>query len=139
MTFVLDACAIIAYLRDEIGAEHVENLLLNEKCMVHAVNLCEVYYDCLLRGEDSDIADEFIERLEIMGIESRDDMDRYFWKMIASYKARTKQASLSVSLADCFVLALAERMEATIVTADGREFKPIRENGLFPYEIDIFR
>jgi PIN domain len=50
MTLVLDACAIIAYLRDEEGAEVVEAALISDNdCVVHAVNLCEVYYDCVRR------------------------------------------------------------------------------------------
>ena len=43
MTYILDACAIIALLRDEPGARIVEQLLLEQNCMSHAVNLCEVY------------------------------------------------------------------------------------------------
>ena len=35
MTFVLDACAIIAYLRDEEGADVVESVLLgNNACVL---------------------------------------------------------------------------------------------------------
>ncbi len=45
MTCVLDACAVIAFLRGEEGADAVTSLLLNEDCMAHAVNLCEIYYD----------------------------------------------------------------------------------------------
>ena len=49
MTFVFDACSLIAYLRDEEGADAVEALLLDRYniCLMHAVNLCEVYYDFL--------------------------------------------------------------------------------------------
>ena len=56
MTFVLDACAIIAYLRDEEGADVVESVLLgNNACVAHAVNVCEVYYDCLRRGGNAEL------------------------------------------------------------------------------------
>ena len=34
MTFVLDACAIIAYLRDEEGAEVVESVLLGDNACI---------------------------------------------------------------------------------------------------------
>jgi PIN domain nuclease of toxin-antitoxin system len=45
--YVLDACAIIAFLKGEAGADVVENALLDRgsQCMAHAINLCEVYYD----------------------------------------------------------------------------------------------
>jgi uncharacterized protein with PIN domain len=43
---VFDASALIAFLRDEPGAEVVESALsVPEKCYAHALNLCEVYYD----------------------------------------------------------------------------------------------
>ena len=49
MKYIIDACALIAYLRDEDGAERFKELLYNKKkqlCM-HAINLGEVYYDSL--------------------------------------------------------------------------------------------
>ena len=44
MIYVLDACAMLAYLRNETGADVVENALLdaNSQCVAHAINLCEV-------------------------------------------------------------------------------------------------
>jgi PIN domain nuclease of toxin-antitoxin system len=43
MTLVLDAWAIMAYLRDEEGAGVVEAAFMGDNdCVVHAVNLCEV-------------------------------------------------------------------------------------------------
>lgn len=38
---VLDACAMIAFLRGEEGADAVTSLLLNEDCMAHAVNFAK--------------------------------------------------------------------------------------------------
>jgi len=45
MNSVLDACAIIAYLRKEGGGEVVNNLLTdqNTQCFAHSLNICEVY------------------------------------------------------------------------------------------------
>lgn len=52
MSAVLDASALISFLRDEPGAEAVQNLLsLAQTCYVYALNLCEVYYD--LEGLES--------------------------------------------------------------------------------------
>jgi hypothetical protein len=44
---VLDACALIAYLRGEPGSDVIEALLLDPDVpsLIHAINLCEVYYD----------------------------------------------------------------------------------------------
>ena len=47
MPVVLDASAIIAFLRDEPGAQVVADHLRDERqrSFAHALNLCEVYYD----------------------------------------------------------------------------------------------
>ena len=52
MNIILDACAVIAFFRDETGAENVENLLFNSDnyCLIHTINLCEVYYDFYRSG-----------------------------------------------------------------------------------------
>ena len=44
VSYVLDACAMIAYLRSEPGAEVVSHLLKQPagRCAAHAINLCEV-------------------------------------------------------------------------------------------------
>jgi PIN domain nuclease of toxin-antitoxin system len=46
MGTVIDASALIAFLRYEPGAGAVENVIdLPQTCYVHALNLCQVYYD----------------------------------------------------------------------------------------------
>ena len=46
MSAVIDASALTGFLRDEPGAEVVENVLsLPQMCYARALNLCEVYYD----------------------------------------------------------------------------------------------
>jgi len=91
MTLVLDACAIIAYLRDEEGADVVESVLLGDNaCVAHAVNVCEVYYDCL-RRDDTAQTDEFLEDLASIGLITREDMDAAFWKMAGGYKGSNRK------------------------------------------------
>ena len=61
---ILDACALIAFLQDEPGAEVVEDLLEKpeNQCIVHAINATEVQYDLLLRGatEDASALEELL-------------------------------------------------------------------------------
>ena len=47
MNAVLDASAMIAFLRNEQGAEAVQDHLRARECrpFAHALNLCEVFYD----------------------------------------------------------------------------------------------
>lgn len=54
MNVVLDACAVIAYERDEPEADVVETYLIEDHtCWIHAINLCEVYYDFLRVVEEA--------------------------------------------------------------------------------------
>jgi len=139
MPFVLDACAIIAFLRGEPGAAIVRLLLLDEDCMAHAVNLCEVHYDSLLRGENELVARGFIADIESLGLVFREDMDSHFWQEAGLCKSRIRRASLQISLADCFAISLAKRAGATLVTSDRHEFEPIIENGLCPCQVKFIR
>jgi uncharacterized protein with PIN domain len=52
MIYMLDACAMIAYLQREPGTEAIAESLAapaNES-YAHTVNLCEVFYDVWRRG-----------------------------------------------------------------------------------------
>ena len=81
MSAVLDASALIAFLRDEPGADVVQWLLddkVNPK-YVHALNLCEVYYD-FYRGASQGAAESAIADLIAAGIQERNDLDSEFWR-----------------------------------------------------------
>ncbi|AVX21771.1 hypothetical protein SAMN02745885_01888 [Carboxydocella sporoproducens DSM 16521] len=46
MAVVFDACAIIAWLRDEPGADMISEIIKNEDCCyLHAINAYEVYHE----------------------------------------------------------------------------------------------
>jgi len=121
MSTVLDASALISFLRDEPGAEAVQNhLRLPQTCCVHALNLCEVYYD-FWRASNQEAAESAISDLIVLGIEERNDMDSEFWREAGRFKAIYRR----VSLADCCALALANRLGATLVSADRHEFEPL--------------
>jgi PIN domain nuclease of toxin-antitoxin system len=124
---VLDACALIALIRHEPGAEVVERLINDEQtpCLIHVVNLCEVYYD-LLRSTDEATAQQAIVDIESVGVVFRDDIDRDFWQMVGYYKATLAR----VSLADCFALSLAHRTDAEIATSDHHEFDRLVAQGV---------
>lgn len=79
LNHVLDACAMLAYLNGETGAESVEALLADpdEPCFAHSVNLCEVYYD-FLRRADQRTAREAISDLLADGVVERRDLARRF-------------------------------------------------------------
>jgi predicted nucleic acid-binding protein len=127
MNCILDSNAMIAYLRDEAGADVVEGLLLDpgNSCYAHAINLCEVYYDAVRIGGDAD-AQAALQTLANLRIIFREDIDAAFWQDAGRLKADHRR----VALADCFCMALARRLNAELVTSDHREFDPLVALGL---------
>ena len=103
MTYVLDAGAMIAYLRGEPGADAVASLLLDptHQCFAHAINLCEVYYD-FFRAAGEQVAQEAIQDLEAVGVNTRADLSPAFWQAAGALKALQRR----ISLADCFAVTL---------------------------------
>lgn len=122
MKIILDACAVIALVKDEAGADIVEQYLLNyrHQCMIHNVNLCEVYYG-FLRSDGEEFTRKIIDRLQESNVTFRDDLTMNFWQQLATYKATIKR----ISLADCFALTLANRENGLLVTSDRKEFEPV--------------
>lgn len=130
MSSVIDASALIAFLRDEPGAEVVENALcLPQISYAHALNLCEIYYD-FWRASNRGAAEAAIADLLGLGIEERADMDSEFWREAGRLKAVYRK----VSLADCCALALAKRLGANLISADRHEFEPLLTAGICPIE-----
>ena len=81
------------------------------------VNLCEVFYD-FVRASDLRTAKSALRDLSGVGVRSRRDMGRQFWQRVGELKGTIRR----VSLADCFAIALAESLDAPVVTSDHHEF-----------------
>jgi PIN domain nuclease of toxin-antitoxin system len=122
MNIVFDACSLIAFFRDEPGANVVKNYLTEENYtkMVHSINLCEVYYD-FLKSDGQATAQSMIDDVFDLDISIKSDLTMDFWKQVGQYKADIKR----ISLADCFALTLANRHGAILLTSDHKEFDPI--------------
>ena len=127
--FVVDACALIALLEDEPGADVVEKILKDStsRCLIHAVSACEVYYDLYRRGNTEDA-----ETLEMIlaeyGLELLEALPSSLWRIAGKIKAEWRR----VSLADCFALALTIREKGTLVTSDHHELDPLAEAVVCP-------
>ncbi|GCA93646.1 MULTISPECIES: PIN domain-containing protein [Microcystis] len=114
--YVLDASAFLAYLRDELGAEIVENALING-CYISIINWVEVLSKIVDLGESPE---EIIKRLrdegllqnslEIIACNEEDAIT------IAKFRVLTKSAGLS--LGDRACLALGKRLNLPVLTAD---------------------
>ena len=90
MNLVLDSCAIIAYLHNEPGADVVDALMLDRGnvCFVHAINLCEVYYEARRRGGE-ERAQATLAVLRRAGLVIREDMDDDLWQQAGASKPTT--------------------------------------------------
>jgi PIN domain nuclease of toxin-antitoxin system len=123
---VIDACALLAYIRNEPGSAEVEMLLNdpNSRCYVHAVKLCEVYYQ-MIRNSDRSTANRIVSELVSLGLIIREDMDAPFWQEVGELKSRGR-----ISLADCFCLVLAIQLQ--VVTSDHHEFDALVPLNLCP-------
>jgi len=127
MNVVLDACAMIAFLRGEPGAAVVSDHLSDpgNACYAHALNLCEVYYDFVrLSGERT--ARATLADLRRVGVRPRRDLSERFWRRAGYLKGTIRK----VSLADCFAIALADELNAVILTSDHHEFDPLARQGV---------
>lgn len=135
MRYVLDACAIISLIRKEEGCILIRQVFEVEEnlCFIHALNLCEVYYDCL-RCYGAPQTENLLTKLTQAGLVIRDDMDIDFWKAAGALKALGR-----ISLADCFAVALAVREDAWLLTSDRHEFEPLLATPGFPAKVQFIR
>jgi len=117
---VLDSFALIAYFRDEPGADAVENLLVTagkKDSPLHMtdVNYAEVKYS-IVKKDGAEAWGEAAKILQGLPIDFH-STSRALADTAADFKARFK-----ISLADAFAAALAKEKKAELVTGDP-EFK----------------
>ena len=123
-TYVLDACAMLAVLANEPGADEVERIY--EKAAageavltMNKLNLLEVYYD-FLRSYGKERADIFFKEVKNMPIHIYHEItDAVFTE------AGRLKVSYKISLADSIALAQAIVSGGELLTADHHEFDVI--------------
>jgi predicted nucleic acid-binding protein len=119
---VLDSYALLAFFRDEPGADLVRDLILKAEenkvtLYISVVNLGEVWYS-IARTNSPEIADQYINTITGMAIEVI-EADWQLTRQAALFKANG-----NISYADCFAAALAKLKKAELITGD-KEFKPL--------------
>ena len=129
MIYVLDACAMIAWLSDEPGADVVDRAVrdVNSQCLAHAINLCEVFYDAYRNAGEAQ-AQSILSDLRAVQITERNDFDSGFWQEVGRIKGDHRKASL----ADCCAVALTNRVGGLLLTSDHHEFDPLAALGICP-------
>jgi len=121
---VLDSFALIAYFRDEPGAEIMENLLVTagrKDSPLHMtdVNYAEVKYS-IVKKDGAQAWEEAAKILQGLPIDFH-STTRALADSAADFKVRFR-----MSLADAFAAALAKEKKAELITGDP-EFKPLEK------------
>jgi ribonuclease VapC len=121
---VLDSHALVAYFRDEAGAEQVEALLAKAAASERPLHMTEVNYAeakyTLIRKDGPEAWEASARILTGLPIEFH-PVTRALADQAAIYKAAHK-----MRLADAFAVALAREKKAELVTGDP-EFKPLEK------------
>ena len=107
---VLDASAVLAYLQQEKGQDHVEAALEAGPCWLSTVNLCEVLGKLCDKGMPAEEARAAVDDLGLAVM----NFDAESAALAATLRARTK--SIGASLGDRACLALAEQAAKSHVT-----------------------
>ena len=129
MDYVLDACAVIALLNDEGGADTVAELITQagvgtDRLFMSGIQVLEVYYDRIyVKGRD--YAETVLESLYASPIIILQEIARDIIREAGRFKT-----SYSMSLGDTFAAATAKKLSAALVTRD-KEMKAPEEAGEF--------
>jgi predicted nucleic acid-binding protein len=118
LTYLLDACALLAYIKKEPEGGFMVKELLNRArtgeitiCM-SIINLTEVYYG-LIRDMGAGMAKKIMRDVEGLPIHIIETVTRAVHREAARFKA-----VYSMSLADVFLCATAQSLSAIMVTKD---------------------
>jgi PIN domain nuclease of toxin-antitoxin system len=132
MTYVLDACALIAYLKKEEGQEKVFDIFQkaeNETASVYMsiVNLIEVHY-----GFVDDLGKKraaiILNKIYNLPLQIIDTLNSHVFseavRLKSTYKGKGSISKSPLSLADSIGLAVAINLNGIFVTADGGFLEP---------------
>jgi predicted nucleic acid-binding protein len=119
LIYLLDACALLAWINEEKGKgyEAVDALLDRARtgeitiCM-SIINLTEVYYG-LIRDMGAEMAGKIMRDAEDLPIHIIENVTGAVYREAARFKA-----AYSLSLADVFLCATAQSLSAVVVTKD---------------------
>ena len=121
--FVLDACAVLALIKEEQGVDNVKNTIESDaEIYLHSVTLLEIYYN-IAKELGIANADLFYERMLQTKIKIIYKITETTIKSAGYYKSKYK-----MSLGDSFVLATAKLRKATIISSDHHEFDIIEKS-----------
>jgi PIN domain nuclease of toxin-antitoxin system len=120
--YVFDACAVLAFIKEERGMEIVKNAIESDaEVFLHAVTLLEIYYN-IVKEIGRNNADLFFEQIVKTKIKIIYEITESTIKYAGYFKSKYK-----ISLGDSFVVATAKLFDATIVSSDHHELDIIEK------------
>jgi PIN domain nuclease of toxin-antitoxin system len=124
--FILDACALLAVLAMEKGAENIRNLFQKAVdnqavLMMNKLNFLEVYYK-IYKAYGKIEADNLFKTIEQMPITINDKLTNEVFKEAGRLKSKYK-----LSLADSIAVSESIINKGSLVTADHHEIEPIEK------------
>ncbi len=124
MKIVLDSCLLLAFLRKEKNWQAIKNYLLETRKGKHKilfcwVNLLEVYYK-IYRKRGVLAADKALSIIKKLPLKLVLPDEELFLQT-----ARVK-GEYAIALADCFIIAIAKKFKACVLTGDP-EFKKVEK------------
>ena len=124
MIHVLDACALVAFLKKEEGAEKVWDILQDTEngtffVYMSIVNLIEVHYGFVC-SVGTERAAEILDQIHDLPLQIIDTIN----SLVFDEAVRLK-SSYSVSLADAIGLATAINLNGVFVSSDGELKEPV--------------
>jgi len=124
MNHILDACALLAFLNDEEGADRIEELLDlstagNISISMSIVNLLEVYYG-ELRDKGADVAQVVLDVVQHYSIKIIHAISEQ-----AFHEAARLKATYRISIADCIGIATAAELSGQFVSSDHHELDAV--------------
>jgi len=131
LTYILDACALIALFKREQGADKVRRLFDKTPAgqsviYMNTVNLIEVHY-CFYRALGKEKSGLILEQIYAMPIHFIDTIDKIIFSEASRFKAQ-----YAIPLGDAIGLATAVKMKGTFVTADHSDFSKIKDTEAIP-------
>jgi PIN domain nuclease of toxin-antitoxin system len=115
LKYILDASAVIAFIKGETGGDVVKKILLSESCCIHSANWIELFY-IIHRDNGRIAADAAVDLLRQLKVSVTDISDEAFRRRVATIKLSYS----ALSLGDCYAVGLAEWLKGTVVTSDKR-------------------
>lgn len=125
--YILDACALIAFLYGEDGGQNVKRILHlaqqgNAEVYMNKLNVLEVYYN-IYKSEGAIQSEMFYQQLLMLPITVVENISDNVFKEAGRLKANYR-----MSLADAVAVGEAVVRNAAVVTSDHHEFDIIEGN-----------